>query len=170
MSFEHVDDFAARVEPDDQHLSARLRHEAVSVARFVAPFVRRVPRLPVRIRVVDQNDLVEGNERVFEHDLALDLADFKVKLFGEFGRFGRGVDLLLEFVELCEVFVELRRVVEVANAVGEVAGVADFLFRLLKGRLVVALEKPFRLELFHTLRGNLRSEKPRRRKERDEKR
>ena len=96
--FEDVDDFAAGIEPDDEHAPARLRHKAVPMARFVAPFVGRVARLAFRVRIVDEDDLVERNERVLKGNVALDFADFQIELFGEFGRFVRGVDLLFELV------------------------------------------------------------------------
>ena len=96
--FEHVDDFAAGIEPDDEHTPARLRHKAVPMARFVAPFVGRVARFAFRVRIVDEDDLVERNERVLKGNVALDFADFQIELFGEFGRLFGGVDLLFELV------------------------------------------------------------------------
>ena len=122
----------------------------------MTPFVRRVSRLPFRIRVVDEDDLIEVDKRVHKGDIALDFANFEVKLLGKFGSLGRAVNLLFEFVEFRELFVEIGGVVEIGKTIGEIARISNLLFRLLKGRFVVALEKPLGFELLHPLWGNFR--------------
>ena len=67
---------------DDQHTPAGLRHETVAMPRFVPPFVGRVARLAFRIRIVDEDDLIEGNERVLERNFAFNFPDRELELLG----------------------------------------------------------------------------------------
>ena len=156
FTLQDVENFAARVQPDDQHAPARFRHKAVAVARFVAPLVGGVALFPFRVRVVDQDDLFEVDQRVFERDIAFDFANGEIKFFGRFFGFFGGVDLLFEFGERGEVGGKVDFVFIVGDdTVGDGASVSDFELGLFKGRLVVALEQPFGFQLLHPFRRNI---------------